>query len=488
MDISVKPAFREKIERGFWDIPYFVREILEEEIHEEQEACLRQMRGKQEVAITCGNRWGKGDLIKLFGAWIAAYKPVPEKFKDKKIPILNTSISQDQANIVFDKFIDTLVDKRYFKFFIKTYKKSPFPHIIFRNNVVWWFRNASQNGKYLEGRNYFWSNFDEADLQDNFPEFIEDILEPRLWDFGGPLTWTTTPRRGKKNAYRRAKKIEKWNKTVRNDYETSKIWYCGDSRKNHFLHPSAIDKMNDLPRRLFNKNVLGLFEDSEGEIAGEVLDQCSLIADGLQDHPQDRRVYINAWDLARSSTYLCGVTIEVGNPLQVRSWERWQEDKNNRDRKYWQNVAERVRARNAKWPGRTAIDATGLGDVVGSFIEDINPECVKLVGEVRQDIIETGITTLEQGGIGIPLKDITQVLNGESWRAEDELADFDQSALDKTIWDWVCALFIGIWVAKGRGDKYIKRRGLGTGKKRRNVQRNGTSIVKGADRNEMARE
>jgi hypothetical protein len=444
VDICVKTEYREKVERGYGSIPYFAREILEQDLHVEQEAALAGMRCREESAIVTGNRWGKGDLIKIFGSWIAMYKPVDKKFREKSVSILNTSISQDQANIVFDKFQDTLLDKKGFSWAIKDIKKSPFPHIVFKSGITWWFRNASQNGKFLEGRSYFWSNFDEADLQDDFQTFLEDILLPRLWDYGGPLTWTTTPRRGKRNAYKR------WDALRGRIKAGSPLGYAfqGDSRRNKFLHASAIEKMNRLPPRLLNKNVLGMFEDSSGVITADALEYCQLVADGVQEKPIPGRRYINAWDFARSSTFNVGLTIEVGEPLQLRSWERKQ-DPGNRNRLYWQGITESVKARHKVWRGATAVDATGLGDVLGSYLEAINPVLFKLNPGLRAQIIEEGVTTIEAGEIGLPLREITQVKGGEYWSLEDELTDFDPEALDVLVWDFVCALFIGIWLARG---------------------------------------
>lgn len=477
MDFTIKKTLKDKIREGYFDIPYFAHEILEIDTHEDQDICLRGMRAREHSAITTGNRWGKGDTIKIYGAYLAAYKPVHQKFRDKHIHLLNTSISQDQANIVFDKFIDTIKDKPRFSWLIKDVKKSPFPHIIFGNKVTWWFRNASQDGKFLEGRSYFFANFDEADLQRNFKKFIDDILSPRLWDFGGFLSWTTTPRRGKRNAYLL------WNEVERKIASKKKKLFIhrGDSRKNKFLHPSAIEKMNNLPQRLFRKNVLGLYEDTEGVIPNDSLDYAEIIADGLQANPSPGSRYIHAWDLARSSTYLVGVTLEVSDPLQLRSVYRHREDSGSRNKRYWERVAKLIKDRQKKWGGRTAIDSTGLGDPIGSFIADINPILVNLGagrGAQRADIISEGVACLQLGQIGIP-STIEQIEeDGQLWTPRDELSDFDPDQLQGVIWDFVCALFIAIWIAHGKKP---------SSKSKRNSKPVPSVVsVKGASRNDLS--
>lgn len=444
MDIVIKEGMKDLIQRGYLDPIVFAREILETDLHPGQEEALTTMRLLDHFGLTTGNRWGKGDLIAIYSAWLGAYKPVADKFQDKKLSILNTSISQDQANIVFDKFIDTFLDRPKFSWMVRDVKRSPFPHILFKSDVDWWFRNASQDGKFLEGRSYFYANFDEADLQKDFKKFIEEILMPRLWDYGGGLSWTTTPRRGKKNAY----KLWNWLYKQKKAGNKSVGMFQGDSRQNKFLHPSAIDRMNKLPKRLKNKNVLGIYEDSDGLISNEVCDFAELIADGLQDTPQPGSRYLNIWDFARTHTFNVGITIELSSPIQLRSWERMK-DAGNRNRTYWQLVTKKVKDRHLKWGGKTIIDATGIGDVLASYLNEIHPVELKLHKKLEEQIIEIGQSLIENGEMGLPLSDIHHVINNEYWCLRDELTDFDSTALDYIIWDFVCCLFIGAWYVRG---------------------------------------
>lgn len=448
MDIIVPPSMKEQYEKGFFNIPYFIRTQLEHDIHEEQEKAFHLWRMCPEFALVCGNRWGKGDFVKDCGCWLATYKPVEPKFKQKIIPILNTSISQDQANIVFDKFNETCVDCPKWSWIISDIKKSPFPHIKFKTDVIWWFRNASHDGKFLEGRPYFWANFDEADLQNDLNTFLDDILSPRLWDFNGMLTWTTTPRRGKRNAFKRWDSISNKIKAGSSDYGQ----FRGDSRSNRFLSSKAIERMNKLSPRLKNKNVLGLFEDADGCIPLESLDLCETLSLGLLDNPDPKSKYVTAYDLARSSTYNVGVTLELSNPIQLRSFERFH-DHGKRNKNYWQMVCEKIRARKKKWPGILAIDATGIGDVVSSFISDVPHVRISFGNKkLRNDIIETGSNSIIIGDCGLPLSDprLNTVYKGEFWSAREELIDFDPDSLHSIVWDFVCALFIAIYIAKGK--------------------------------------
>jgi hypothetical protein len=454
VDIIVKPDFKDQINKGYESISYYAKYILELDIHEQEETALNLCRLRDEFAITSGNRWGKGFLAMIIGSWIASYKPVQPSQKDKPCLILNTSISQDQANIVFDKFNEHLLEKPKFSWQIKDIKKSPFPHIVFRTGVTWWFRNASLNGKFLEGRSYLWTNFDEADLQDDFSTFIDDVLTPRLWDYNGMLVWMTTPRRGKRNAYKRWDFLQKKSKLDSTKFSC----FQGDSRQNKFLPKATIEKMNSLPTRLLNKNVCGVYDDTVGVISDETCSFAQLVSTGLRREPEIGIRYINVWDFARSSTYNVGLTIELGSVMQLRSWERTQDDKKNRTRSYWQIISNNVKMRQMKWHGITLIDATGLGDVLDSFLNSNDIIPIKLNSTNENEIIESGLTSLQLGEIGLPLSDITQTLNGEYWSLRDELVDFEPDAKNSIIWDFVCALFMGIWYAKGHYNPDSKKR------------------------------
>ena len=447
MEIQVKQSFRDLVERGFQDIPLFAHEFLDMETHKGQDDCLRGMRLKHETAIHSGNRFGKGEIVCIYGSWLAAYKPVDAKFKDIEVPILNTSISQDQANIVFDKMKKIIERPKPPKFtmFVQDIKASPFPHFIFRTGVTWWFRNASQDGKYLEGRSYFWINFDECDLQPNYQYVVDEILSPRVWDFGGGLSHTTTPRRGRRNAYVVYHRIE----TQIAARDTDVFLYQGDSRLNRFLHPSAIKRMNALPRRLLNKNVLGLFEDVEGSLSSSMLDYAATIATGTQSEPLPGHRYINAWDFARRSTFLIGLTLDITTSTpQLVNLERHRELPENRDPTYWQGVVAKVHFRHRKWGGLTAYDSTGVGDVVSSYIQDINAIGVYLTEKVKSGLIICGLDYIQNGRVGLPNIEIPS--GDEVWSTTDELLNFDEENTDKIIWDFVCALFIALWVSRGK--------------------------------------
>lgn len=457
MEIIIKPSVKDMLLRGFNDITYFVRELLEEDLHEEQEKWLKNSLYTRYSFIRAGNRWGKGDCGMFKGAYLAFYKPVAKRFKGKKVHLLNTSISQDQANIILNKFEERLLDKKYFSWLITGVKYIPFPHIIFKNNVVWWFRNATLGGKYLEGRSYYWTNFDEADLQPDLAGLIEKIIEPRTWDMNGFIDIMTTPRRGKKNSYILWKK---WEAIADNG---GVCLMKGDSRNNKFLPIEAIARMNSMPTRLLNQNVLAEWTSDAGAWTDDAIEYSKNIATGIIENPVPGHLYVKAWDLARSSTWCVCVIIDITKPHQIVHCIRFQESADNRNPEYWRLVEAKIKVVHKRWPGTTVIDFTGVGDVVGSYIQSINPVMIKLNERLKADLITHGITEFEHGNVGLPhIEHVAK--DGTVWLAENEVRDFQENT-HGIIWDFVCALFLAMWVADGKeaGRKEKKARPAITG-------------------------
>lgn len=448
MDLIIKQSLRDQIQEGYRDIASFAQNILDFPLHEKQVNFLRLSKMKSFTFLHAGNRWGKGEVAMIKGAWYAFYKPSPKKFKDKEVCILNTSISQDQANIVLDKFENSLTDKPKFKFMIKDIKYSPFPHITFKSGVVWWFRNASQEGKFLLGRSYLWVNFDEADYAKNIKKLITEIIEPRTWDYGGQVDVMTTPK-GKRNAFLLYKEKKEEN-------SQQNCFFRGSTLDNPFIDQVKLrERMKRMPKGLIDQNINGLWVDSSNVISLDAIHHAQSIATGLRKQPAAGARHINAWDLARSTTYLTRITIQE-EPLQVVSFHRSKEiGPKNKD--YWHSVIAKIEQAHRDWPGITVVDKTGLGDPVMEFIsKEVNPIGLSL-GEsagkgqrIKSAIIQNGISYLEMGKIGIP-EDIRQITDDETWTIEDELRDFQENT-EGIIWDAVCALFMGLYILDHKDD------------------------------------
>jgi hypothetical protein len=448
MDIILKPSIKDRLRRAAGDITLFVRDVLEEDLHEQQEAWLRGSLFKTNSFLRAGNRWGKGDCGYFKGAYYGFYKPVAPRFKSKWLSMMNTSASQDQANIILKKFEERYKNKKLFLWMVDDIVYSPFPHIKFKNNVTWWFRNTSQDGKFLEGWAYFYINCDEADLIKGIPEITMNTIESRLWDYNGYLDIMTTPRRGKRNAY----KVEKRLLDARDPKHN--FTFIGNSLKNKFLPAAAVERMKRLPDRLFRQNVKAEWVDEGGAVSWATIERSHALATGLQSGPKPGQRFVNAHDLARTSTWCTRATLTQSIPSQLVSWERFREDADARNPEYWLRVEAKIKEANQRWPGKTGLDTTGLGDVVLSYVQSVRPIAIQFASgsgghRLKAAIIENGLAMLEHGELGLPT-DIEMVEpDGTVWTLDDELYNFttDTTGL---IWDMVCAIFIAAWIVKGK--------------------------------------
>lgn len=442
MDFTIKQSTKEKLQKGFLDITFFVREILQEDLHEEQETWLKQSLFKRFGFLRAGNRWGKGDCGMFKGCYFAFYKPVPAAMKGRSVHLLNTSISQDQANIILNKFEERYKDKKLFSWMVSDIKQMPFPHVVFKNGVTWWFRNASNDGKYLEGRSYLWTNFDEADLQSELVSLVENTIEPRAWDMNGYIDIMTTPRRGKRNSY------HLWKKWEHLAEKREACLFQGDSRKNKFLPIEARERMNSLPDRLFRQNVIADWVEDGGAWTDEVIEHAKKIATGLLEEPIQGQLYVKAWDLARSSTWCVCTIMTLAKPSQIVHVIRFQENADHRNPEYWQSVEAKIKNIHSRWPGPTVVDFTGVGDVVASYISSINPILIKFTERLKYEMIIHGETEFEHGNVGLPVITHRQP-DGSVWLAEDEIRNFQEDTRN-IIWDFVCTVFLALWVISGK--------------------------------------
>jgi hypothetical protein len=135
-------------------------------------------------------------------------------------------------------------------------------------------------------------------------------------------------------------------------------------------------------------------------------------------------------------------------PNQIVHVIRFQESADNRNPEYWQLVEAKIKSVHAIWPGPTVIDYTGVGDVVASYISSINPILIKFTERLKADIITHGTTEFEHGNVGLPAVDHVHT-DGSVWSAEAECREF-QINTDGIIWDFVCSMFLCLWVIAGK--------------------------------------
>lgn len=137
-------------------------------------------------------------------------------------------------------------------------------------------------------------------------------------------------------------------------YERERPNYTDEQWASEF--EASIEKSG---QRVFKPEYLD--EMIEGWVGVEDAENPIVYGDLWWTPPMPGRIYMNAWDLGRKHDPTVGITVDVTEDIhQIVAFERFL----NMD---WPDQEERVVTRGGPWgghyPGYTAIDATGLGDI-----------------------------------------------------------------------------------------------------------------------------
>ncbi len=412
----------------------FARSFCGLDLHGGQRRWLHQSV-KPENLLHTGNRWGKSLVQAVKLLYRCFFKIRPLRFsKIDRYEAINVSITQDQAQIIFNHVVTLIKSGPHFSLFVDEIKYSPFPHITFTNGARLWARSTQRRGEYLLGHDYDYVNFDEAAFETHAEYVINEVIRMRLADRDGQLDYSSTPR-GKNWFYHKALELQK---TPEHGYVQQ-----GDSRENPFIAQSYVQgRVDDLSADRVAQNIAGEFVDIGDEVLAEEHIQHALVqGSGLQS-PQPYHQYVHGWDLARKRTFTVGVTLDVTRtPWQLVALERFHQ----RD---WSQVYATIRKRQREYGGRTIIDATGLGDVVLSELADIGAEGFNFgerAGKAKAELIANLQQAFAGGRVGIaPVEQ--QTSSGEFWSFVGELREFTWE--NNQHCDAVFALALALWAVR----------------------------------------
>ena len=438
----MRKPHRSEYKEIFWrkaikDSVLFARELLEIEPHPGQIKWL-QNSTKPENALHTGNRWGKSlvQAIKILHRCI--FKIRDDKYHDiEKYEAVNASITQDQAQIIFDNVLRLIKGNPLLEMFVKDIKFTPFPHIIFGNGAIFWARSTQRRGEYLLGHDYDYFNFDEVAFELHPEYVVNQVIMMRLADRAGMLDYTSTPK-GKNWFYKKCCELKK----------NPEIGYVqnGDSRENpHISREYLKRKLKSLSPSKIEQNIKGLFIDDASQVIKEEYIRNAMISSIGLSGPIPRHRYCHGWDLARKRTFTVGITLDITQkPYQVVAFERFQRE--------WKDVYAAIRQKHKEYGGEVIIDSTGLGDVVLAELSNIKPQGFNF-GERGGKAKSELIANLEQmhalGNIAYPyIEQIDE--DGELWTLQDELRNFFWDKNQEC--DAVMALALALWLVK-EGEK-----------------------------------
>ncbi len=413
--------------RSVTDPVLFCREFLEFDPHPGQEAWLRGSNHSQNLLVT-GNRWGKSHIQAAKILHRAIFRIRDLKFdRARHYNILNLSITQDQANIIFRKCLQLLEGKPLLELLIQRVVHTPFPRLEFSNGASVMARSSQNRGEYILGHDFDYINFDEVAFELHPDYVVDEVLTMRLADRKGRLDLVSTPC-GKNWFYRKFLELQS---------HTDGFVHSGSSRDNPFIAQEYVASRSEAlsPKRV-QQNIDGEFVDAEDQVISEESLQRALTqTTGLAGRKEHHR-YLTGWDLARKSTHTVGVTLDVTTrPYQVVAVERF-------NRIDWPMVYARIRKRKLKYGGDTVIDSTGLGDVVISDVGDIKPIGFVFTKRSKSELLLNLQMTFERGELGLPYIEFG-LGSDQYWNFTDELRELRWE--ENNHCDGAMALALALW-------------------------------------------
>lgn len=364
--------------------------------------------------------------------------------RSRRYRIVTASITQDQANIIFNQAVRFARESKIIEPLIQSITKTPFPKMTFFNGAEVEARSTQNRGEYLLGNDYDLFIFDEVAFESDPEYVVEEVIRMRLADREGKLDLISTPN-GKNWFYLKAREL----------IEGHKIGYfqSGDSRENKFISQDALeDRMNNFTERRVKQNIMGQFVDCGGEILkGEYVDR------GLSDYEKfkerlnqsDNIRYISGWDLARKKTATVGITIAIVDEYAlVVELERFKMFD-------WNVIIEKIKQRQLKYPGQLMVDATGLGDVVVEQLSEYNPTPVIFTEAVKAELLTNVELFHARQRISYTRWELPDG-QGKTWSLEDELrkAKWDKN----NDCDSLMALALSLYPLRMRKQAFISPR------------------------------
>ena len=421
--------------RSVRDPVLFCREFLEFEPHPGQERWLRGSTREQNLLVT-GNRWGKSMVQAAKMLHRAIFRVRDLKYDScPHYRLLNVSITQDQANIIFRNCLSLVKGQRLIELLVDKVSYTPFPRLLLGNGAEISARSSQNRGEHILGYDYDYINFDEVAFELHPDYVIDEVLTMRLADRHGMLDLTSTPK-GKNWFYRKYRELSA---KPQQAYVQQ-----GRSTENPYLSREFLQrKLDTLPTQRVNQNIKGMFVDSGDEIIREEFIQQALsAATGLKGREPNHR-YLHGWDLARKQTWTVGITIDASRkPYQVVKLERFQ-------RRDWPAVYETIRQRQREYGGQTIIDSSGVGDVVLAHLGDIKATGVVFTAQSKAEMLTNLQSVFESGQIGVPV--IEEYSTGDSWALTDELREATWEHNNHC--DAVMALALALWPLRPQGDR-----------------------------------
>ncbi len=358
---------------------------------------------KRENFLVTGNRFGKS-----FGAGMTLItdcmtqstwsKEMADFQADLGKPYkgINIALTQDQANLVWQKALQLLSSPKNSWMLKHEPKMTPYPKMTFINDAELESRNTGQRGEHLLGHDFDVANWDETAYEPNFNAILDNVLRMRLVDRNGRLYCTTTGNGRNDFGKLFLNILEDQNKAALDPAYVRKFPQAyaqtGTSKDNPYIDKQALeDTAAKLPPHLREQNIYGGIIDLGGDyFSNEDLLACTqprlteatkvlawqeedptyeahtlLYANNKQPYYRvfPNHSFVSGWDLGKKRDYVVGTTFDTTTrPFTLVELEMFR-------RKNWNYTVSRINNRYSRYHGKTMYDGTGLGDVVGDMLD-----------------------------------------------------------------------------------------------------------------------
>lgn len=368
-----------------------------------------QNSNKRENLLHAGNRWFKSGAQSIKFLHKIIYNDIdPRTFR-----VANVAISSEQSVVIFNKTLDLfqnsilpkemLISVAYHPqataYFMRLMPAQMGTDLI-QDRVEFWARTSQNKGKYLEGFDFRYINFDEPALELHLDFLRNDVLLPRTGDYEtGQVDYTATPKGY--NAYSRLVKT----------LERDPAAYVQGGAVAELIKPRTLEELpawreqNQIVRyRKLNPYIATSYltdafnrwglDKIRQVIFGEIVsssvnpfsDRITKIINPdlkLTRTATEGRSYLSCFDVARGkkgadqSDFTVAFTADITEfPWRIIDYEKFQlpwvdKDETMRGTVSDTSIEGKIRGRAFKYGGRTVLDATGIGDTIMEVVSDI---------------------------------------------------------------------------------------------------------------------
>jgi hypothetical protein len=403
---AAKRPFRDLWAAMANDVILFLNVLSPKKPHPGQVTWLRESHRSINTLVP-GNRWGKSTVIAMKHIHKCVFKvgqTREERLRGEAYETISVAMSADQAEIVF-KEAKRLLSSKTLRPLVKSFRSSPFPHIVFHNGSVMHCRSAHDDGKYIDGHRYMYLSIDEAGWISNLRHLMTNVILMRLAG-GGEIDLIGTPK-GYNDLYFY---FERGQRGVTGYYSQR-----GSIYDNPFLPEEDIKVRDALLAsanpKVRNQVLYGEFVDFTG--LAFTRDQRDNAFDPSLPHHVPRILghrYVVGWDLGRTTDFTVGSVLDITTrPWHLVSFTRL-------NRVSWEEIYATIgRVAQEYGVNWSRIDATGpQGDVIEEELSKrgIQTDPYKSATKVlKMDLINTLQNAFDEGRVA---KDFVEVIDPET--------------------------------------------------------------------------